>query len=98
MGANDTSDQDDADYPNGEVTANLSSLAEGNANPEVGDEVEVTVKGTVKRIEGEVACISPTTVNGQPAPPSPNNNTPDEHDQLAADAAASDNTGNGSYA
>lgn len=67
-------DKNQASYKN-EVTANISTLAlDGGETPAEGDEVEVTVKGTISRIVGDTACINPTTVNGDPAPPVP----PDE--------------------
>jgi hypothetical protein len=54
-----------------EVTVNASTLAEGDNLPEPGDEVELTVKGTVARVSGDTVCVTPVEVNGEPAPPVP---------------------------
>ena len=89
-------DNGNGSYQNGEVTASLASLAAGETPPAVGDEVELTVKGTVRRIEGDVACIEPSEVNGEPAQPTPENadsqdqGQSNEHDKLAAHAAKMD--------
>ena len=92
----DESTDNSGEYTNGEVTASLKSLEAGGTPPAIGDEVELTVKGTVRRIEGDVACIEPSEVNGEPAQPTPENadsqdaGQPNEHDRLAAHAAAMD--------
>jgi hypothetical protein len=82
------------DNDNGsEVAASLSSLEVHGAQPEVGDEVEIHVKGKVSRIEGDVAYISPTEVNGEPAPELPtgeDDDEGDERDQLMKKAEQSD--------
>ena len=44
-----------------------AALAIDGAAPEVGDEVEYTVKGRVARIEGGETYVMPETINGQPA-------------------------------
>ena len=70
-------------------------------SPEVGDDVEVTLKGKVSRVEGGNVYFSPTEANGQPIggqhgeeePP------PDEDadmDQFMAKAGAGGGGGGGS--
>src|SRR5882672_9362835 len=68
-----TSPADQANQPayKNEVTVNASALTEGDNLPEVGDEVELTVKGTVARISGDTVCVTPTETNGEPSPPVP---------------------------
>lgn len=53
------------------VYASVASLSIDGTAPEVGDEVDLTVRGTVNSVDGDVACISPTEVNGEPAPAAP---------------------------
>lgn len=49
--------------------ASLSISDEGDdVAPEVGDPVEFSVTGTVTRVEGGNAYITPETVNGDPLP------------------------------
>lgn len=71
--APDTAPSLDANQPayKNEVTVNASALTEGDAIPEVGDEVELTVKGLVSRISGDTICVTPTETNGEPSPPVP---------------------------
>lgn len=73
MPAPDATDQAQSGYKN-EVTVLGETLKEGETMPEVGDEVELQVKGKVARISGDTVCVTPTEVNGEPAPPVP----PDE--------------------
>ena len=61
---------DQAPYKN-EVTVLASTLSENDNTPEIGDEVELSVKGTVARISGDTICVTPTIVNDEPAPPVP---------------------------
>jgi hypothetical protein len=47
----------------------LASVStEDGVAPEIGDEVEFSVKGSVESLEGDVACVIPSEINGQPAP------------------------------
>lgn len=41
---------------------------DGPTAPAAGDEVEVTVRGTVSRIEGGNVYLQPTSANGEPLP------------------------------
>ncbi len=68
-----TSPADQANQPayKNEVTVNASALTEGDNLPEVGDEVDLTVKGVVARISGDTICVTPTETNGEPSPPVP---------------------------
>lgn len=52
------------------VYASIGSLKVGEEGvaPEIGDEVELTVKGKVDSIDGDVVCVTPTEVNGEPSP------------------------------
>lgn len=43
----------------------------GDIAPEVGDEVEVTVRGPVTRREGGNTYFTPATANGEPIQPGP---------------------------
>jgi hypothetical protein len=67
-----------------------AALAIDGAAPEVGDEVEYTVKGRVARIEGGEAYITPEMVNGQPAAlaEEPAAENPDDMMAMAAQADA----------
>lgn len=66
----------------------LDTLAVEGAMPEIGDEVDLHVKATVKSIEGSMACVSPTEVNGQPVPAQ---SGPPSREQLRAQAESDDN-------
>lgn len=70
------------------VYASLASLSEDGITPGVGDKVSVTVEGTIHSINGDTACITPETVNGE-AVPQPNDQEPDA-DDLRAQMAAQD--------
>lgn len=48
-----------------DLCANLSTLAVQGTPPAVGDMVSVTVEGTVTRIDGEHAYITPEKINGE---------------------------------
>jgi hypothetical protein len=72
-----TPDQPSDSASDSKIYVNLDSLSAsggdgGSVAPEIGDEVEFTVKGNVASVEGSVACVTPTEVNGEPAPSSPN--------------------------
>jgi len=58
--------------PSGAVSAYGGATDNDGADnavaPEVGDEVEVTVKGKVSRVEGDNVYFTPTEANGQPIP------------------------------
>lgn len=75
------------------VYANASTLElPTGERPEVGDEVELTVKGTVNSVEGDVVCVSPTEVNGEPAPSAPASQPEvSDRDRLLAQAENDDN-------
>lgn len=79
------------------IYASLQSLAMDGFLPKLGDEVELTVKGMVKSIDGDVACISPTEVNGEPAPQNPEAHGLNEHDKLMKAANEADGEEYGSY-
>lgn len=87
---------DPANEPEGDegakVYVNLASLAtDDGTTPEMGDEVELQVKGTVKSLDGDVACVSPTEINGQPAPDTPAKGSGDNmHDRLMKQAMNDD--------
>lgn len=52
--------------------------------PEPGDTVSMTVEGTLDRVEGGLAYITPTLVNGEPIPEK--KAEPTEEDSLAAES------------
>lgn len=69
--------------------ASLASLAtEDGTTPEIGDEVDMHVRGTVQSLEGDNACVSPMEINGQPAPKMPQKEP--GHDELMHQAMADD--------
>jgi hypothetical protein len=45
----------------------LTALSLEGTPPEVGDKVTYTVRGTVTRVEGGEAYVTPSTVNDEPA-------------------------------
>lgn len=82
------------------IYANLSTLEVQGQPPSVGDSVDLTVKGTVDSLDGDVACVIPTEVNGQPAPDAPDSepdSDPDDmsntRDKLMKQAQQSDSSG-----
>jgi hypothetical protein len=86
--SDDEGAQDQADS-GVKVYANLTSLAVDGQPPEVGDSVDLTVAGTVDSLHGDVACVVPDTVNGEPAPPAPADEAESptaEHDRLYSQA------------
>lgn len=80
----------------GDLSVALDTLtADDGTNPSVGDEVDVSVKGKVSRIDQATNCayVTPTTCNDQP-PPDMENGADDQHDQLMnAAQSADDNSG-----
>lgn len=72
------------------VYANASSLAIQGEMPAVGDSVDLQVQGTVASVEGDVVCVTPVTVNGQPAPSGASEPPVNEHDKLMSMAGADD--------
>lgn len=50
------------------VPVPVSALAIDGAEPAPGDEVEFTVSGTVNSVNGSMAIVQPTAINGQPLP------------------------------
>lgn len=74
------------------VYASIKSLMAGGTSPAVGDEVELTVKGNVESVDGDVVCVTPTEVNGEPAPmaPAAQEAQMSEHDQLMKQAQEED--------
>lgn len=69
------------------VYVSIASLAEDGVTPGIGDEVSFTVTGRIHSLEGDVACVTPETVNGEPAPQAPMS----ERDQLRGQMEAMDN-------
>lgn len=49
-----------------ELCAKTASVEVDGAQPKVGDEIEVTVKGKVTRTDNEDTYFTPTEVNGEP--------------------------------
>lgn len=88
----DPATEPEGDESGAKVYASLASLAtEDGTMPEIGDEVEFSVQGTVKSIDGDAACVSPTMVNGQPAPQMPMQDKPEDmHDKLMREASSYD--------
>jgi hypothetical protein len=88
MNADTTLDNDaqDEQSEGSKVYVSLQSLAEDGTTPEVGDEVSFNVTVRVHSVEGDVACVTPETVNGEPAPQAPMN----ERDAMRAKMEAAD--------
>ncbi len=57
---------EEADHSSVIVHVPVQDLAQGGTPPDEGDEVEFSVKGTIRYVEGEIACLSVTEINGQP--------------------------------
>lgn len=64
-------------------------LAVDGVEPQPGDPVEFTVKGTVTRSAGGKTVIAPTEINGQPLPEMPHGE-PDEDEAMRAMAEDAD--------
>jgi len=63
--------QGDSSGDDGDIDVALDTLAASDGTaPQVGDEVEVHVKGTVSRIDEATNCcyVTPETLNGAPPP------------------------------
>ena len=75
-----------------------TALKVQDKTPNVGDDVEFTVTGTVKELHGDTVCVTPSEMNGEPAPKEPSDE-PDEDDmgamesKLGNQAAAMDSQG-----
>lgn len=48
------------------INAKLSSLSEDGQMPQQGDEVDLVVKGTIDKVDGENAVIRVVSVNDEP--------------------------------
>jgi hypothetical protein len=90
MNADTTLDNDSQDEQSegSKVYVSLQSLAEDGTTPEIGDEVSFTVTGRIHSIEGDAACVTPETANGQPAPQPMN-----ERDAMRSQMEAADEQG-----
>ena len=44
----------------------VTDLEQGGVPPEEGDEVNFDVKGKIRYVEGEIACVTVESINGQP--------------------------------
>lgn len=62
-----TPEKNDAD--SGAICAPTAALEIDGTAPAVGDEVEITAKARVTRIEGGETYLAPIEINGQPVPP-----------------------------
>ncbi|SRR5258707_8343139 len=58
-------DQDD-DHSSVIVHVPVTDLEEGGTPPEEGDEVNFDVKGKIKYVQGQIACVTVESINGQP--------------------------------
>lgn len=68
----------------------LSALAIDNENPQPGDPVDLTASGTLASVEGDVAVVDITTVNGTPVPQEGATGEDMEEDDLLRAAEAQD--------
>ncbi len=64
-----TPDAADADGDK-DLCVDLATLAIDGTQPEVGDTVDLKVKGSVTKIVNGCAWVEPSTINGQPVPES----------------------------
>jgi|GEM_PF-2735804 len=67
-----------------------AALAIDGTPPEVGDEVEYTVKGKVSRVEEGETYVQPTTINDQPAALPTEESAPADDDDMMALAQKAD--------
>ncbi len=66
-------------------------LAVDGTAPEMGDQVEFTVTGVVRRAEGGKLYIAPSAINGQPMPEMPAEEEPmDEEERVRQMAVEAD--------
>lgn len=64
----------------------------GAVAPDVGDEVEVSVRGTVTRKEGGNVYFTPATANGEPISDQGGSAEPDEDDAMDREMARYDSS------
>ena len=62
----DSDGDNDGDHSSVIVHVPAEDLAEGGVPPEEGDEVNFDVKGKIRYVEGSIACVTVTEINGQP--------------------------------
>lgn len=65
-----------------ELCVSVQSLKVGQIPPAEGDNVSVTVEGTVSRIDGEHAYITPEKINGEDVPSKSDDNSNEEDDMM----------------
>lgn len=63
--SNDTGDSN-SEGAQTEICASLDAFSINGTPPQEGDDVKFEVEGTVSRIDGDNAYVTPKTVNGQP--------------------------------
>ena len=66
------------------ITASLSGLSQDGTSPAEGDEVDLVVKGTVQKIDGDKAIVQVTSVNDEPSEASPTSEGPSDSDAMGA--------------
>lgn len=71
---------------NGDVCAPLDALQVDGTPPEVGDNVEMTVKGTVTSVNGGMAYVKPEMVNDVPVPEKSEADKEPDEDELRMNA------------
>lgn len=49
-----------------QVCVPIENIVEDGVPPQEGDEVSLSVEGTVSKVEGDIAWITPSKINGQP--------------------------------
>jgi hypothetical protein len=82
-----------------ELCVPLTAVQIDGTSPAPGDEVDVAVKGTVHRVEGDRVYVVPATANGEPVEPAAaeepegdEGDLPMNEDGLRARAAREDET------
>ena len=61
----------------------LAALAVDGTPPEIGDDVDYTVRGKIARIAEECAYVTPSTINDQPAEVETAAKEPEDGDMMA---------------
>ena len=89
---NESQPDGDGNADDGALFCPAAALAVDGTTPEVGDEVTVTVKGTVTMAQDGGVWVKPTTINDAPAgePPADADKEPDADDVMGAAKKADD--------
>jgi hypothetical protein len=73
----DSQKESDTMSENVELPVDLDSLSVDGTVPQVGDQVDCKVSGSVTRVVNKTAYVKPETINDQPLPATPIEPSPD---------------------